>query len=264
MPVVVDQMERSVSVPAHPRRIVSLVPSQTELLFDLGVEDRVVGVTRYCEFPERARQQCADIGGTKKFRFDAIDSLEPDLIIGNKEENYVEGIDRLAARHPVWMSDIADVDDALTMIDSVGGLVNRSSESSRCTREIRAGFDSLTAAEPLRAAYLIWRKPWMVAGQGTFIDDLMARSGLRNVFGDQPRYPEVSAAALALAGADVILLSSEPFPFEQVHIKEMRELAPAAYVEIVDGTLFSWYGSRLRLSPPYLQDLHARLRTKIT
>ena len=244
-----DQLGRIVAVPQAPQRIVSLVPSQTELLFELGVGERVVGVTRYCTDPPEGVARCTDIGGTKKFRFDAIDALSPDLIIGNKEENYQEGIERLAERYPVWMSDIYDLDDALAMIRSVGNLVEATAPAEALVQAINERRVALGAAaaerEPVPTAYLIWRKPWMVAATDTFADHVMRLAGLENAFGHASRYPELDDAQLAACGAQLVLLSSEPFPFTAAHVDELQQLLPAARVELVDGTHWTWYGSRL-------------------
>ncbi|MCR9277177.1 MAG: helical backbone metal receptor [Pseudomonadaceae bacterium] len=268
MPGSTDQMGRAVNLQSLPRRIVSLVPSQTELLFELGVENRVVGVTRYCEFPARARRHKSLVGGTKQINVDVVAALKPDLIIGNKEENSKDDIDALSERYPVWMSDIETVDDALDMIEQVGALVGRGAVAADMAARIGASLDTMTETydeSPPSVAYFIWRKPFMVVGRRTFIDDLLKRAGFSNAFDRLERYPEVTPVELADAEPQVVFLSSEPFPFEQKHVDEMRRMLPSAHVRIVDGTLFSWYGSRLALSADYLSELltatKAALRT---
>ena len=241
------------------RRIVSLVPSQTELLFDLGLTNEVVGVTQFCTHPPERVANTTRVGGTKRFLFERIDALAPDLILGNKEENYVEGIERLRTRHAVWMSDIHTLDDALDMISQVGRLVGREAAASGMYDEIRSAFRSLSVATRRRAAYFIWRKPWMVVGGDNFIHDMLVRAGFDNVFGDAPRYPRATDDELRAADPDVVLLSSEPFPFTAEHVDEVQRLLPRADVHLVDGTLLSWYGSRLRHTPAYLGELAARV-----
>lgn len=244
-----------------PHRIVSLVPSQTELLFDLGLTREVVGVTRYCTRPSGKVAQVTQVGGTKKFAFDVIESLQPDLVLGNKEENYAEGIARLRERYPVWMSDIATLPDALAMIREVAWLVGRDPAGSVLLDRIESGFDQVKPVPGLRVAYLIWRQPWMVAGGQTFIDDLLQRAGFENVFAHRARYPEVTVAALQDAAPDVVLLSSEPFPFTEDHSNEFRAVLPEARIQVVDGTLFSWYGSRLRHFPAAWAALRGQLES---
>ncbi|GAB2776529.1 ABC-type Fe3+-hydroxamate transport system substrate-binding protein [Hymenobacter luteus] len=259
MPLTVtDQMNRRVAVPFPPRRIVSLVPSQTELLFDLGLGDRVVGVTKFCLHPAGARQSATVIGGTKNFHFEQIDELRPDLIIGNKEENYQDGIEQLAARYPLWMSDILTLTDSTDMIRRVGLITGRKEAAEQISQEILWSFAALPpVAAPIPAAYFIWRKPYMVAAAGTFIDDLLSRAGFRNVFGHLGRYPEVTPELLRAAAPQQILLSSEPYPFGEKHLAEFQEICPQARIRIVDGELFSWYGSRLRHSAAYVKQLQA-------
>ena len=253
---VTDQLGRRVAVPFPPRRIVSLVPSQTELLFDLGLGERVVGVTKFCTHPAEARTKATVIGGTKNFNFDKIAALKSDLIIGNKEENYQEGITRLAANYPVWLSDISDLPTALDMIRRVGFIVGAKEKSEAVASEIDASFAALAANKTaVPAAYFIWRKPYMVAANGTFIDDMLRRAGFSNVFAEHSRYPEITAEQLATAAPLRILLSSEPYPFGAKHIAEFQKICPAATVEIVDGELFSWYGSRLLQSAAYFSQL---------
>lgn len=253
---ITDQMGRRVMFPYPPLRIVSLVPSQTELLFDLGLGNRVAGITKFCIYPPEARQTATIIGGTKNFDFAKIAALQPDLIIGNKEENYQAGIEELAVRYPVWLSDISTLPQALDMIRQLGFITGAKDRGEQLAAEIADSFASLTAAQPLiAAAYFIWRKPYMVAASGTFIADMLSRAGFRNVFASLDRYPEITPEQLRTAAPERILLSSEPYPFGEKHIAEFQEICPVAKIQLVDGELFSWYGSRLRLSPAYFQRL---------
>lgn len=255
-----DHLGRPVAVPAAPQRIISLVPSQTELLFDLGVGPRVVGVTKFCIHPKEARKSAVVIGGTKQFDFEKIAALTPDLIIGNKEENYAGGIDQLAAHYPVWLSDIVTLNDAQRMIRDVGVLVNAEFEAVALTTEIGTGFGALRATSTgPRTLYLIWRNPWMGAGAGTFIHEMLTVGGFRNVLAERPRYPELTPEDFAALCPDVVLLSSEPYPFKRKHLEELAVLCPGARIELVDGEPFSWYGSRLRHTPAYLRALRERL-----
>ncbi|SIT94785.1 ABC-type Fe3+-hydroxamate transport system, substrate-binding protein [Pontibacter indicus] len=239
-----------------PQRIVSLVPSQTELLFDLGLEERIVGLTKFCIHPKEKVKQKTKIGGTKNFKLDVIDELQPDLIIGNKEENYPEGIAALQEKYPVWMSDIYTLEDSLQMITQLGELTGTEAKAEQIAQGIAAGFQKLQPVQPaIPTAYFIWRKPYMAVGSDNFIDHLLQRCGFRNVFADQPRYPEVSSDELRAAAPKLILLSSEPYPFQEKHFAEFQELCPNAVIKVVDGEMFSWYGSRLLQAPAYLQGI---------
>jgi len=251
-------MGREVQFQYPPRRIISLVPSQTELLFDLGLQEQVVGATKFCIYPPTARQTASVIGGTKNFDFAKIKSAQPDLIIGNKEENYQEGITQLAQHFPVWLSDITSLPEALNMIRRVGDLTGTAQLAEQLAAEIKHSFDKLRldATAPLAtAAYFIWRKPYMVAASGTFIDDMLRRAGFRNVFAGLGRYPEITPEQLAKAAPAHIFLSSEPYPFREKHVAEFQEICPTAKIQVVDGELFSWYGSRLRRSAAYFQEM---------
>jgi len=253
-----DQLHRSIQVPDRPMRIVSLVPSQTELLYDLGLGERVVGITKFCIHPESWFKTKHRIGGTKKIDMDKVRALKPDLIIGNKEENERKAIEALAKEFPVWMSDIRDLDGALDMVMRIGELSGTAEKAKDLADRIALGFAALKAREePRTAAYLIWREPYMVAGHGTFINDMLKRCGLINVFDeDDARYPEITEKELAEADPEVILLSSEPYPFKEKHILELNMICPGTPVHIVNGEYFSWYGSRLLRSPEYFNGLN--------
>ncbi|RMG88588.1 MAG: cobalamin-binding protein [Bacteroidetes bacterium] len=256
-----DQMGRRVHLPAPPVRIISLVPSQTELLFALGLDEEVVGVTKFCIHPAEKVKTKTRVGGTKKFHFDRIEALRPDLIIGNKEENERAQIEALAEKYPVWMSDIYTLEDALDMIEKVGDLTGKSDRACALAADIKDRFDRLRpAAPPPTAAYFIWHKPDMVAGRDTFIHEMLLRAGFDNVFKDKARYPEVTPETLKARNPDVILLSSEPFPFSEKYIPYFCQLCPQSVIKIVDGELFSWYGSRLLHAPAYFD----RLRKEIS
>ena len=261
MPVFIDQMQRRVELAGAepPQRIISLVPSQTELLFDLGLAQKIVGVTKFCIHPQAQCKQTTKVGGTKKFNFEAIASLKPDLIIGNKEENYKEGIEALEQDYPVWMSDIFDLQDALRMMQEVGKLTHTEARANNLVAEVSRGFEKLAQtivnAQPRKVAYFIWRNPMMGVGANTFIDEMIQLCGWQNVLENEARYPEISPVQLKELNPDLILLSSEPYPFKDKHLQEFQDICPEAQVLLVDGEMFSWYGSRLKQAPGYLSEL---------
>lgn len=249
-----DQLGREIEIPSTPQRIISVVPSQTELLYDLGAN--VVGITKFCVHPEEWFRSKTRIGGTKQLHLDKIAALQPDLIIANKEENTKEQIEALAAQFPVWTSDINNLDSACDMITSIGHIIDKHHAANRISATIRERFDLLKPLQPaIPTAYFIWRGPWMVAGGDTFIHEMLHSIGLRNVFEDLPRYPTVTLPQLAASGCRLVLLSSEPYPFKEKHIAEIREYLPDAVIRLVDGEMFSWYGSRLLLAPAYFSNL---------
>lgn len=257
MRTLTDQMHRTIEVPIHPQRIISLVPSQTELLYDLGLGDRVVGITKFCIHPEGWFRTKTRVGGTKQVDLDKVRAVKPDLIIGNKEENAQADIEALEQEFPVWMSDVRDLEGALDMIRCVGELTHSGAQAHALSQRIAAAFAELERpGNRVSAAYFIWRDPLMVAGGDTFISDMMHRAGFSNAFAHRmERYAEITPADLAAADPDVILLSSEPYPFAEKHLLEFNMICPGTPVHLVDGELFSWYGSRLLRSPAYFNGL---------
>ena len=259
MPVFYDQMNKAVNLPATPQRIISIVPSQTELLFDLGLQEQIVGITKFCIHPADKVKLVTKIGGTKQLNIQAIHNLQPDLIIANKEENEQGQVEELMTHYPVWISDIKDLHSALSMINKVGEITGKPTEAVNISNEIFLQFQTLQPAKiNIRVAYLIWRKPYMAAGSGTFINSMLQLCGFKNVI-NTDRYPELTAGDLIAANPDVLLLSSEPYPFSQKHIDEFKNMLPNAKILLVDGELFSWYGSRLLHGPAYFNKLINKL-----
>lgn len=259
----VDQMGRDVVINYPPKKIISVVPSQTELLFNLGLDQEIIGLTKFCIHPIEKFAERTKVGGTKKLNIDLIKALEPDLIIGNKEENTQADIEELAECFPVWMSDIYTLDDAMKTIGQIGELVNREPEAAYLNYLISAGFSDLKtlAAQhqvDKKVAYLIWRKPFMAAGKNTFIDEVLMINGMSNVI-KESRYPEVSLAELKTANCEMLLLSSEPYPFSEKHIAEIQQELPDVKIQLVDGEMFSWYGSRLVKAVQYFFEFQKQL-----
>jgi ABC-type Fe3+-hydroxamate transport system substrate-binding protein len=253
--IYIDQIGRDVYIPATPQRIISIVPSQTELLFDLGLTDQIVGITKFCIYPVAEVRSKAKIGGTKQLNIDLIKRLQPDLIIANKEENERSQVEELMLHFPVWVSDIGNMADALYMIESVGEIVDKRAEAKVIVQDIEKSFSELKSIKKsLSVAYFIWRKPYMVAGKETFIDDMLIRCGFINCI-DQNRYPEIDTSVLAELNPDVVLLSSEPYPFKQKHIDEFKVILPRAKILLVDGEMFSWYGTRLQFAAGYFTEI---------
>lgn len=255
-----DQLGRDITIPYPPRRIISLVPSQTELLFDLGLNEEVIGITKFCTHPQEKVKTKLKTGGTKKLDLNKIRELKPDLIIGNKEENAKVQIEQLMKEFPVWMSDITNLNDALQMIEKIGKLVDKEERAKIITDEIIFSFNTLNTIQGnLRIAYFIWKDPYMVAAKNTFINDMIKRLGCKNAV-DLERYPQLNIDDIRKVSPDIIFLSSEPYPFKGKHIKEFENICPNAKVLIVDGELFSWYGSRLKLFPPYFIMLQKEIK----
>lgn len=253
MKIFTDQMHQTVRLENIPCRIVSLVPSQTELLYDLGLNEEVIGITKFCIYPEVWFHSKTRVGGTKQLKLDLIKDLKPDLIIGNKEENTQEDINALKKIAPVWMSDIYTLEDAYAMIIQIGEITNRHEAAEKIVEEIKLNFRNFKRLEkPKSALYFIWKEPFYVAGKHTFIDAMLSTCGFENYCKEQ-RYPEWIVNQEQQP--DYVFLSSEPFPFKEKHVLELQNIFPKSKVTLVDGEMFSWYGSRMKLAPAYFQKL---------
>jgi len=241
--------------------IVSLVPSITELLYDLGLSVEVTGITKFCIHPDEWFRTKTRIGGTKNVAIEKVKALQPTLIIANKEENVKAQVEALEQIAPVHVTDVSNLEEALTMIETIGQLVHKQAKAASMVHAIRHSFLELeqfrtSASYPTtRACYLIWRQPYMTVGSDTMIHDLMQRCGWINVFGYQTRYPEIDVEQIKQSGCELLLLSSEPYPFQQKHIDELQQELPGTKIRLVDGEIFSWYGSRLQHAPAYLRNL---------
>lgn len=254
-----DARDHAITLRRPAARIVSLVPSQTELLASLGLDEEVVGLTRFCVRPAAWKAAKQIVGGTKTLRIDRVRELRPDLIFANVEENTradVEELDRIA---PVFVSDVSTLDDADAMIDAVARLTGRGAEGRTLRTGIAEAFGGLPDYGAVRAAYLIWDDPLMTVGGDTFIHHVMHRGGLENVFATRTRYPEITEAELVDAAPDVLLLPDEPYPFTDQHAPRFQRLLRGASVLCVDGQAFSWYGSRLIHSPDALRRVRVRI-----
>lgn len=256
----IDQMGNTIVLSQVPQRIISLVPSQTELLHYLGLGDRVVGITKFCVHPEDWYRKKTRIGGTKTLDFDKIAALQPDLIIGNKEENTQTEIEYLQQKYTVWMSDLYTLEDVWQMFEQLGAILQVQAQATTLVERLQKQFATLPSfSKNIKVAYFIWQNPYMVAANNTFINHLLDKAGFQNAFHEQERYPICTVEQIQAAQPDWIFLSSEPFPFQEKHIQQFKEICPNAQVEIVDGELFSWYGSRLLHTVDYIKKLHQKM-----
>ncbi len=252
-----DQIGNKVELIHKPKRIISIVPSQSELLWDLGLRNELVGITKFCIHPDEMYKAIERVGGTKKLDIEKIRKLKPDLIIGNKEENEQSQVEELRKEFPVWMSDIYDLSDAYEMMSVLGEITNKSKEADQFIKTIKDRFSELDLVQftGKKVAYFIWYSPFMVAASNTFINYLLEKLGMINAFSYLSRYPEINAAQIKSADPDLIFLSSEPFPFKEKHVAELQQICPHTGIHLVDGEMFSWYGSRLQFAPDYFKTL---------
>ena len=254
-----DHLGRKLEVPDFPKRIISLCPSLTETLIVLGIDERLVGRTNFCIHPADKLWSVPKIGGTKQVRYDAISELKPDLIIAEKEENTPEIVAMLSEKYPVFVTEVKGFDSAIRMIGDLGTLCDASQFADQLIAEIMLSFEKIMPANKrVKTAYFIWKDPYMVVGSGTYIHDMLERCGFDNVFASRmdSRYPVIKKEELKAAEPELVLLSSEPYPFREKHLHEFRKLLPAGtHVKIVDGEPFTWYGARMLEAPDYFNKL---------
>lgn len=250
MAVFTDQLGQCIEIVTPPKRIVSLVPSQTEFLATIGLNEEVIGITKFCVHPNHWFRNKQRIGGTKNIDIEKVRALQPDLIIANKEENVREQVRELEKIAPVWTSDIHSVEDALSMMQSMGSITGKTVEADLLIKTIEEKQTLLQRQlsekkERLRVAYLIWKDPYMAAGGDTFIDTMLQTCGWENCLRNRMRYPEISLSELEQLQPDMVLLSSEPYPFQQKHITGLEQVLPGSKIVLANGEMFSWYGSRM-------------------
>jgi iron complex transport system substrate-binding protein len=263
-----DQLGNSHTFESVPKRIISLVPSQTELLFDLGLEENLVGITKFCIHPYHLKSTKKIIGGTKKVHYEKIKLLQPDIIIANKEENTEEIVEELRKICPVWVTNVLTIDDSLQMISDFGQLFNKRTEAQKWIDKIQFALTDfqnfIKDKEEQKVAYFIWANPYMVAGGDNFINEMLKLNKFVNIYDNHPkyegRYPEIVIQKMRIQGdPDLILLSSEPFPFKDEHAFELGRFTHHAKTVFVDGEMFSWYGSRMAKAFDYFKKLHSNL-----
>lgn len=260
----IDQLGNQHTFKTTPKRIISLVPSQTELLYDLGLEDLLVGITKFCVHPKQLKATKEIVGGTKQVKIDKIKGLQPDIIIANKEENTKEIVEELSQICPVWVTNIVTIEDNFQMISDFGKLFNKRTEAQKWNDKITFAyndFKQFIKNKPIRkVAYFIWANPYMVAGEDTFINEMLKLNRFQNIYEGKGRYPEIELEKIRQEGdPEFVLLSSEPFPFKDEHAFEIGRSTHHAKTIFVDGEMFSWYGSRLVKAFDYFKQMQEKL-----
>jgi ABC-type Fe3+-hydroxamate transport system substrate-binding protein len=266
-PALVDASGVALELAAAPRRIVSLIPSTTELLCALGLADALIGVTVYCVEPRDVVRGKTRVGGEKDPDLAAIRALAPDLVVANIEENRREDVDALrAAGIRVWVTYPRTVAEGLAMIRDLGDVTGARERARAMLAELEPLYrrvrERAAAIRAVRVFYPIWRRPWMTIGADTYVHDLLSTCGGANVFADRTRYPTVTLDEVATRAPEVILLPDEPFRFRRAHIADF-DVYPAVpavrdrRIHLVDGKPFSWHGPRLAEALNKLPDLLA-------
>ncbi len=235
-------------------KVISLVPSITETLFDLGLTSaEIIGRTKFCIHPKELVKDIEIIGGTKNLNIEKIKALKPDLIIANKEENVKEQAEELMKDFKVLVTNVETLEDNYYLIKQLGHLFGKEEKAQIINLKTYEAFDILKPVNKLKVAYLIWKDPYMTVGGDTFISTILEELGFENQFKNQKRYPEVQLEDLKKA--DLIFLSSEPFPFKEKHMAEIQNICVDQKIMIVDGEAFSWYGSHLAKCGEYYREL---------
>ncbi len=252
------------------RRIISVVPSQTELLYDLGLEEEVIAITKFCVHPLEWFHKKTKAGGTKNLNMTLIKALSPDLIIANKEENTKEQIEELASLFDVYVSDVKNITEAIAMINDIGILTGTKETAINISDGIESKYKNLQQSfcnkRKIKAAYLIWKDPYMAAGNDTFINDMLSYCALENIYGNIERYPQIELKEMNLiiesnTGFGLTILSSEPYPFKQKHVHDLCLQLPSSKIILADGEMFSWYGSRLLQAADYFEKFRSDVET---
>jgi ABC-type Fe3+-hydroxamate transport system substrate-binding protein len=245
--VIRDVLGNAFTFARPPRRVVSLVPSLTETLFDLGAGQSVVAVTDFCIFPPGLALPRA--GGTKNPRVDEIRGLAPDLVHMNLEENLRHHAEAVALFAPVFVSEPKSVEDVITLIELLGAIHDRRARATELANALRATLASM----PRRAftfACPIWKNPWMWCGGDTYVSRLVEAAGGANVLADRRRYPQIAIEEVLALGPDIVFLPDEPYLFTRDDadaIRGPRVIGP------FPGHLFTWHGTRTRLGLEFLR-----------
>lgn len=248
-----DMMGNDILIPHRPQKIISLVPSISETLADYQLDSETIGITKFCIHPKQWFESKTRIGGTKDPKLELIASLEPDLVIGNKEENRKEDIEWLQQRFPVYVSDVNNLEDNETFLRFIDSLTSFKPE----LRNFTAPCPAVRQAKSV--LYLIWKGPWMGVASNTYIDRVMAELNFSNCLVQDQRYPELDLAKMEALQPDYVFYSSEPFPFQEKHMEELKTILPNSQHILVDGECFSWFGLRWAKSFPYFQSLIERI-----
>lgn len=255
MKTIIDQTGNEIRVADEIESLVSLVPSLTELLFFFKMDEKIKGVTDFCVHPVDKVALKTKVGGPLNFDIDKIESLRPDIVFASKGENSKGLVNKLMEKVPVFICDINSLEDAFKAIEKIGFICNQTDLAQNLTQNLSISFDKLKEPTGISVIYLVWEKPFIVAGNNTIVHDILTKTGIKNAFGGIKGYQKITNKQLTEAQADIVLLPSEPFQFGQHHIEQYKQLLPHCKVLLVDGQYFCWYGNRLLLAVNYLKNL---------
>ena len=245
--IIRDSLGHDFDFTTPPRRVVSLVPSLTESLFDLGAGAAVVGITDWCIFPPGLN--LPRVGGTKNPRVEAIRTLEPDLVYVNVEENLKRHADAIAAFAPVFATEPKSVDNVASLIATLGAIHDRRGRAGELVAQLN---EARFATAPFTFLVPIWKAPWMWCGGDTYVSSLVESAGGRNLLRGRERYPAMDLDCALALEPDIIFLPDEPYEFTPEDAAVIRESSKARVVGPFPGHLFTWHGTRTILGLRFL------------
>ncbi len=245
-----DDLGREVLIPKQPRRIISLCPSVTYSLIKLGCRNQLAGRTKYCIHPKADVAGIPVIGPVQGFSMDAVHALNPDLILAVKEENAKDEVLKLSELYPVFVFDVKDVRQNAAHLLKLGLLCGREEEAAEIVRSFPR---KAMPKKSLQSLYLIWKDPWMGVGTKSYTGSVLSFFGLPQYSHFTEAYPKLSGQDFR--GADLIMLSSEPFPFQEHHRKELQALYPDKKIILVEGEMFCWFGASFANTEAYLESV---------
>lgn len=260
-----DQLGREHKFDETPKRIVSLVPSVTETLFDLGLEDQLIGITTACTHPYQLQVTKETIGETKNVAIEQVKLLHPDIIIANIEENTLEQIEQLKDICPVWLTHVRTMDQNIQLIEVLGQLFNKRIEARKWIDKIQFGLrdlmDFVSGKPEHKVAYFVGRDPFIVAGEGTLIQEFLTLNQFENVYASRiAPYPEIELKKIRIEGdPEVVFLPTIPYPFKEEDAFEIGRFTHHGKTVFVDGEMFTWYGTHVCKAFEYFKQIHNRL-----
>lgn len=259
MITITDARNKKIVFSEPPKRVVSLIPSITEALFDLGAGEAIAGVSNYCIHPAEGVKNKIKVGGQKNPDMGKIKAIHPDLIILNMEENKPEHIKFLSQHYTTWVTYPRLFRDAENLLMQLGKVFDAESRASVYADKIRISSKQLSSIRrrKIKTMYLIWRNPWMSINRDTFIHNVLELHHMENVYAKRDkRYFEVTAQDIEDADPDIIILPDEPYHFREKHKSEFSHLSVSAVknsrIFLADGTYFCWYGTRTARASQYI------------
>lgn len=260
-----DDLGNELTFEKTPKRIISLVPSLTETLYDLNLEENILGITKSCTHPVHFKHTKTIIGDVKDVEIEKIKDLQPHIVFCNKGENSLETIKKLQEFTQVYVTVVKTIDDSIRLVEKLGLILNRRVDAKLINHKINLKLEDFTQFikeyDVKKAGYFIGYNPWVAAGDNTFINALLALNKFENIYTNkEDMYPIIEAKKIRLEGdPDFVFFPSHPFAFNDKHIFEMGRFTHHASAVYVDGQMFSWFGSRLIKSFDYFKSLRERI-----